>query len=67
MALGQGDTVTLSESMNVAFDTTIAGAIAAAVAIRPTNPMSPDRRKAVSYTHLDVYKRQDVIDSRTSI
>ena len=32
VALGQGDTVTLSESMNVAFDTTIAGVIAAAVA-----------------------------------
>lgn len=32
MALGQGDTVTLSESMNVAFDTTIAGVISAAVA-----------------------------------
>ena len=32
VALGQGDTVTLSESMNVAFDTTIAGIISAAVA-----------------------------------
>ena len=32
VALGQGDTVTLSESMNVAFDTTIAGVISAAVA-----------------------------------
>lgn len=34
VALGQGDTVTLSESMNVAFDTTIAGVISAAVAQR---------------------------------
>ena len=32
VALGQGDTVMLSESMNVAFDTTIAGVISAAVA-----------------------------------
>ena len=32
VALGQGDTVTLSESMNAAFDTTIAGVISAAVA-----------------------------------
>lgn len=32
VALGNGDTVTLSESMNVAFDTTIAGVISAAVA-----------------------------------
>ncbi len=31
VALGQGDTVTLSQSMSVAFDTTIAGLITAAV------------------------------------
>ena len=31
VALGQGDTATLSQSMSVAFDTTIAGLIAAAV------------------------------------
>lgn len=31
MALGQGDTVTLSQSMSIAFDTTIAGIITAAV------------------------------------
>ncbi len=31
VALGQGDTVTLSQSMSVAFDTTIAGLISAAV------------------------------------
>ena len=33
VALGQGDTVTLSESMNVAFDTTIAGVISAAASV----------------------------------
>ena len=31
VALGQGDTVTLSQSMSIAFDTTIAGIITAAV------------------------------------
>lgn len=32
VALGQGDTATLSESLGVAFDTTIAGIVAAAIA-----------------------------------
>ena len=31
VALGQGDTVTLSQSMSIAFDTTIAGIITAAI------------------------------------